>query len=144
MDFADTKELPAERDGEWDTSKNPQLYFKHIKKAMKGLARNSITSDLNERRDIALFHLKATGEFNPVVQEWESKPAAQKTWANIKKFISVEYAKENKQNKLSAKQFKANAIQEQAEATKELIANIIKAHTHQKETLVKTTTEAMK
>jgi hypothetical protein len=59
-------------------------------------------------------------------------------------FISAEYAKENKQNKLLAKHFKANAIQEQVEATEELIANLTEAHTRQKETLVKTTTEAMK
>jgi hypothetical protein len=88
--------------------------------------------------------LKATGEFDPAFREWEAKPAAQKTWANIKTFISAEYAKENKQNKLSAKHFKANAIQEQAEATEELIANLTEAHTRQMETLVKTTTEAMK
>ena len=67
-----------------------------------------------------------------------------KTWANIKTFISAEYAKENKQNKLSTKHFKANAMQEQAEITEELIANLTEAHTRQMETLVKTTTEAMK
>ncbi len=27
LDFADTKTLLAERDGEWDASKAPQLYF---------------------------------------------------------------------------------------------------------------------
>ena len=63
---------------------------------------------------------------------------------NIKTFISAEYAKENKQNKLSAKHFKANAMMEQAEATEELIANLTEAHTRQMEALVKTTTEAMK
>ena len=110
LDFADTKELLAERDGEWNVSENPQLYFNRVEKAMKGLLRNGITSDPNERRDIALFYLKATGEFDAAVREWEAKPAADKTWANIKTFISAEYAKENKQNKLTAKQFKANAI----------------------------------
>jgi hypothetical protein len=89
---------------------------------MKGLAQNGITYNLNEQRDIALFYFKSTGEFNAAVREWEAKPAANKTWANIKIFISTEYAKENKQNKLTAKQFKANAINEQAEATEELIA----------------------
>ena len=68
-------------------------------------------------------------------------PAADKTWANIKIFIAAEYAKENKQNKISAKHFKANAMQEQAEATEEPLANLTKAHTQQMETLVKTTTE---
>ena len=144
LDFADTKELLAERDGEWNVTENPQIYFNRVEKAIKALRRNGITSDLNERRDIALFQLKATGEFDPSVREWEAKPAAEKTWANIKTFITAEYAKENKQNKLSAKQFKANAMVEQAEATEELIANLTEAHTRQMETLVKTTTEAMK
>ena len=144
LDFADTKDLLAERDGEWNVTENPQIYFNRVEKAIKGLRRNGITSDLNERRDIALFQLKATGEFDPAVREWEAKPAADKTWANIKTFISAEYAKENKQNKLSAKHFKANAMMEQAEATEELIANLTEAHTRQMEALVKSTTEAMK
>jgi hypothetical protein len=144
LDFADTKELLAERDGEWNISENPQLYFNRVEKAMKGLLRNGITSDLNERKDIALFYLKTTGEFDAAVREWEAKPAADKTWANIKTFISTKYAKENKQNKLTAKQFKANAINEQAEATEELIAALTDAHTKQMETLIKSTTDTMK
>ena len=144
LDFADTKELLAERDGEWNISENPQLYFNRIEKAMKGLLQNGITSDPNERKDIALFYLKTTGEFDAAVREWEAKPAADKTWANIKTFISTEYAKENKQNKLTAKQFKANAINEQAEATEELIAALTDAHTKQMETLIKSTTDTMK
>jgi hypothetical protein len=110
LDFADTKELLAERDGEWNVSENPQVYFNRVKKAIKGLARNGIRSDPNERRDIALFHLKATGEFDPAVREWEAKSAADKTWANIKIFIAAECVRENKQNKLSAKHFKVNAM----------------------------------
>jgi hypothetical protein len=51
---------------------------------------------------------------------------------------------ENKQNKLTAKQFKANAMEEQAEATEELIATLTENHTHQMEALIKSTTEAMK
>ena len=144
LDFADTKELLAERDGEWNVSENPQLYFNRVEKAMKGLLRNGITSDPNERRDIALFYLKATGEFDAAVREWEARPAANKTWANIKTFISAEYAKENKQNRLTAKQFKANAIEEQAEATEELIAALTDAHTKQMESLIKSTTDTMK
>ncbi len=111
---------------------------------MKGLLRNGITSNPNEQKDIALLYLKATGEFDAAVREWEAKPAANKTWANIKTFISAKYAKENKQNKLTAKQFKANAIDEQAEATEELIAALTEAHTKQMETLIKSTTDSMK
>ncbi len=101
-------------------------------------------SDLNKQRDTALYHLKATGEFDAAVCEWDQKPTASKTWSSIKTFISAEYGKENKQNKLTVKQFSANAIQEQAEATEELIATITKTHTRQMEKLVRSTTEAMK
>ncbi len=49
LDFADTKTLLAERDGEWDASKVPQIYFNRVKKAIQHLTRAGITSNLNER-----------------------------------------------------------------------------------------------
>jgi hypothetical protein len=54
------------------------------------------------------------------------------------------YAKENKQNKLTAKQFKANAIEEQAEVTEELINALTENHTCQMEALIRSMTETMK
>ena len=144
LDFADTKTLLSKRDTEWDLSKNPQVYFNRVEKAVKALTRAGITSDMNERRDMALYYFKASGEFNAAVREWENKAAADKTWINIKTFIATEYARENKQNKLTSKQFKANLIEEQAEATEELIATLTEKHTRQMETLIKSTTDAMK
>jgi len=144
LDFADTKTLLAERDMEWDMSENPQVYFNRVEKAVKALTRAGITSDMNERRDMALYYLKASGEFDAAVREWENKAEVDKTWINIKSFISKEYARENKQNKLTAKQFKANAIEEQASAAEELIATLTENHTRQMENLIKSTTEAMK
>jgi hypothetical protein len=99
LDFADTKTLLAERDTEWDLSKNPQVYFNRVEKAVKALTRASITSDMNEHSDMALYNFKAWGEFNAAVREWENKPAADKTWINIKTFIATEYACENKQTR---------------------------------------------
>ena len=144
LDFADTKTLLVERDTEWDLSENPQVYFNRVKKAVKALTRAGIISDMNEHRDMALYYLKASGEFDAVVREWENKPTASKTWVNIKTFIATEYARKNKQIKLTAKQFKANLIKEQAEATEELIATLTENHTRQMETLIKSTTDAMK
>ncbi len=123
MDFTDTKKLISEQDSEWDTNEVPQVYFNRVEKAIKQLKRAGIQSN-NKRRDTALYFLKASGEYNAAAREWEVKPEADKTWANIKIFISTKQAKENKQNKLTAKQFKANLIKEQAKATKELIANL--------------------
>jgi hypothetical protein len=62
-------------------------------------------------RDIALYYLKTAGKFDVACREWEQKPAVDKTWRNVKTFISAEYAKENKQNKLMAKHLKANLMQ---------------------------------
>jgi hypothetical protein len=67
----------------------------------------------------------------------------QKPWQNIKTFISTEYTKENRQNKLTAKKIKANMIEKQAKATEELIATLTVNHTRQMETLIKRTTNAM-
>jgi hypothetical protein len=93
---------------------------------------------------MALYHFKATGDFDAAVHEWERRPTASKMWSSIKTFISMEYARENKQNKLTVKQFSANAIQEQAEAMEEQIATLTEAHTRQMENLVRSTAEAMK
>jgi hypothetical protein len=144
LDFADTKTLLAEQDGEWDASKVPQLYFNRVEKAIQGLTLAGINLDLNKCRGMALYFLKASGEFDAAVREWEQKPAAQKTWSNVKTFISLEYPKENKQNKLTAKKFRANNIDEQAKATEELIAALTKNHTRRMETLIKSTTDAMR
>jgi hypothetical protein len=78
LDFANTKTLLAERDAEWDISKNPQNYFNRTKQAIRSLARAGITSDLNEQRDMTLYYFKASGEFDVVVREWENKPAVEK------------------------------------------------------------------
>jgi hypothetical protein len=67
-----------------------------------------------------------------------------KTWKNVKMFISVECARKNKQNKLTTKRFKANLMEEQAEATEELIATLTENHTCQMEALIKSTMDAMK
>jgi len=120
------------------------VYFNRVEKAVKALTRASITSDMNEHRDMALYYFKASGKFDVVVRKWENKPAVDKTWINIKTFIATEYARKNKQNKLTAKQFKANLIEEQAKAMEELIATLMENHTRQMETLIKSTTDAMK
>jgi hypothetical protein len=77
--FADTKTLLAERDAEWDVSEVPQIYFNRVEKAIKGLTRAGIISDLNERRDMALYYLKASGEFDAAICEWEQKLGATNT-----------------------------------------------------------------
>ncbi len=77
LDFADTKTLLAERDADWNVNEVPQLYFNRVAKSIRGLTRAGINSDLNECRDMALFYLKATGECDAAVREWEAKQQSQ-------------------------------------------------------------------
>jgi hypothetical protein len=93
---------------------------------------------------MALYHFKVSGEFDAAVREWENNASADKTWSNIKTFISAENAHKNKQNKLTARQFKANAMEERVEATEDLIAVLTENHTRQIKMLIKCTTDAMK
>jgi hypothetical protein len=144
LDFVDTKTLLTERDIKWDISKNPQIHFNRVKKAVKALTRANIISNMNKCRDMALNYFKASGEFDAAVREWEIKSAADKTWTNINTFISAEYTRKNKQNKLTAKQFKAKLMEEQEEATEKLITTLTENHTCQMEALIKSSMGAMK
>ncbi len=80
--------------------RTPKIYFDRVEKAVKALTRANINTDMNQLQDMALYHFKASGKFDATVHKWENKAAADKTWTNIKTFISVEYACKNKQTKL--------------------------------------------
>jgi hypothetical protein len=90
--FADTKTLLMERDAEWNISEVPQIYFNRVEKAIIGLTRAGIVSDLNERRNMALYYLKASRDFDAAIRKWKQKRAASKTLTNIKSFIAMVYA----------------------------------------------------
>ena len=100
--------------------------------------------ELRKEEITKIFGQPTEHDITKMEKELTAITAATKTWANIKTFISSEYAKENKQTKATAKQFKANLIEETAEATEELINNLTEAHTKQIETLMKANMEAMK
>ncbi len=144
LDFVDTKTLLAERDAEWDVGVVPQIYFNRVKKAIKGLTRAGIISDLNKRRDMALHHLKASGEFDAAICEWEQKPAASKHGQTLSLLLQRSMQEQINRTNSPPNSTKKKAMEEQAEATEELIANLTESHTCQMEILIKSTTEAMK
>jgi hypothetical protein len=90
LDVADTKTLLAERDAEWDISKNPQKYFNRVEQAIKALTCAGIILGLNKQRDMALYYLKSSGEFNAAVQEWENKPV---TDQNMNKHQNIHFSR---------------------------------------------------
>ncbi len=90
-----TQKLITDHDREWDTNEKPQVYFNRTKKAMKQLKRAGIQFNLNEQRDMALYFLNASEEYDATVGEWEVKPTVDKTWSKIKVFIPTKYVKKN-------------------------------------------------
>ena len=66
FDFVDTKALLADCDREWDASEVPQVYLNQVEKTIQGLT-PAVNSDLNECHDMALYYLKASGEFDAAV-----------------------------------------------------------------------------
>jgi hypothetical protein len=103
LDFADTKTLIAERDMEWDVSENPQIYFNRVKKAVKALTRANINTDMNQLQDMALYHFKASGEFDAAVREGRTKQQRTKRGQTSKRLFQRNiHAKTNKINLLQS------------------------------------------
>jgi hypothetical protein len=68
-DFVDTKTLLAERDGEWDASKVPQLYFNRVEKqSMDSPTLESILTSMN----IKTWHCTTSKLWESSMQPFES------------------------------------------------------------------------
>ena len=48
--------------------------------------------------NIALAHFCKCGEFNLAVREWEARPIATQTWADLKVMMATEYARAKRQD----------------------------------------------
>ena len=110
--------IRKEQDEPWDSTENPASYFARVEKNVHLLSLvtpTPIATDMTERMIAILAATSDSGLFNAAVREWEQKPESEKTWDNIKVFISDEYCKVQKRGGLTAKQTgfgSANAIQE--------------------------------
>jgi DNA repair exonuclease SbcCD ATPase subunit len=107
----------------------------------------------------ALKCFKDAGDFDAAIHEWEARPVAAQTYANLKVVMCAEFSKLNWQDATTARatgHASANSIVEDlAEATEQLVANlneqhskqvevISEKHAKQVETLIKANNEAMK
>ncbi len=74
----------------------------------------------------ALKCFKDSGNYDAPIQEWEARPAAAQTYANLKTMMSTEYSKINCQDAVTARAtghaLVNNVVEEFAQATEELVA----------------------
>jgi hypothetical protein len=95
----------------------------------------------------ALKSFKDAGDYDAPIREWEAKPVASQTYANLKVVMCAEFAKLNRQDATTARATGHasvnNVVKEMAQATEELVAELTKKHTKQVETLIKANSDAI-
>jgi hypothetical protein len=92
LDFVDINLLMAKCNS---ASKIPTKYFNRINKARRQLARANVQIDKQAMMLKALKCFKDAGDYDALIQEWEAKPAATQTYANLKTMMSTKYSKIN-------------------------------------------------
>jgi hypothetical protein len=95
----------------------------------------------------ALKYFKDAGNFDPAIREWEARPIATQTYANLKTVMCTEFSRLNRQDATSARMAghasANNIVEEMANATKELVAELTEKHAKQVEALIKANNDAM-
>ena len=146
MDFVDITALLAECDVPWNAAEVPTKYFNRIEKARRQLARANVQVDERAMMAKALKSFKDAGDFDAPIREWDARPAIAQTYANLKALMCAEYSKLNRQDATTARasgHASANVIEEMAQATEELVAELTEKHTKQIESLIKSNNEAI-
>ena len=95
----------------------------------------------------ALKSVKDAGDFDAAIREWEARPAAAQTYTNLKVLMCAEYSKLNRQDSTTARATghasANNVVEEKAQATEELVAELTERHSKQVEALIKANNEAI-
>ena len=147
MDFIDVTALLAECDAPWIAAEVPQKYFNRIEKARKKLARANVQVDERAMMAKALKSFKDAGDFDAAIREWEVRPAATQTYANLKTIMNTEFTKLNRQDVTTARATghgsANNVVEEVAQATEELVAELTERQAKQVESLMKSHTETL-
>ena len=146
LDFVDINMLMAECDSTWSPAEVPTKYFNRIDKARRQLARANVQIDERAMMLKALKCFRDAGDYDAPIREGEARPPAAQTYPNLKIMMSLEYSKLNRQDATTARatgHASANAVEEFAQATEELVAELTEKHSKQIETLIKANNEAM-
>jgi hypothetical protein len=115
-------------------------------KARRQLAHANIQINQRAMMVKALKRFKDAGDFDAVIQEWEARPAVLQMYKNLKVVMYAEYSKLDRQDAVSARatgHALANTVEEYAQATEELIAELTEQHAKQIKALIKANSKAM-
>ncbi len=95
----------------------------------------------------ALKSFKDAGDFDAAIRKWEARPVAMQTYANLKVVMCAEFSKLNRQYTTTARATEHasanNVVEEMAQTTSELVAELTKGHTQEVKSLIKSNNDAM-
>ena len=147
MDYVDITALLTECDAPWNAAEVPEKYFNRMDESRRQLARAEVQVDERAMVAKALKSFKDDGDYDAAISEWEARPAAAQTYANLRTLMNTEFTKLNRQDATTARATGHasvnNVVEEMAKATEELVAELTKRQGKQIETLMKSTSEAM-
>lgn len=136
-DFVDKCALINKMNAPWTAAEVPTIYFNCIEKAIKQLSRVGVAWPPEACMNSTLKAFKDAGNYDPAVQEWEAKPDAEKTWEHVKKMITSEYSKYQRQHISTAKSLgygSANALEEYVALMEEVVAAVTEEHAKERKT----------
>ena len=147
IDFVDITALLLECDSPWNAAEIPQKYFNRVDKAQRQLAWANVQIDERAMLAKALKSFKDAGDYDQVIREWEARPIATQTYVQFKTVMSTEFSKLNRQDSTTARATghgsANNIVEEMAQATEELVAELTEKHSRQVAALIKANSEAM-
>jgi hypothetical protein len=92
LDYMDESQLLAKLMKPWDVKENPATKFARDDKLEKQLVKIGYSDQQKPRLAFALSAIKATGDYDPLIREWDAKPATARTFANFGPFFINEYS----------------------------------------------------
>eukprot|EP00804_Cyclotella_cryptica_P023556 CCRYP_018914-RA/>CCRYP_018914-RA protein AED:0.41 eAED:0.42 QI:0/0/0/1/0/0/2/0/281 len=96
LDYMDVSELNDKLTEPWDGIENPATKFARDDIIERQLIKAGLHNQQPLRLALILARVKSTGEYDNAVREWDNKTAADKTFANFRPFITIEFTKRNK------------------------------------------------
>lgn len=135
VDYVDIVELKTERDAPWEAETHIAMYFVRVERAVAKLEKAEVESDQIELAAQALYQIKQSGMMSNALLTWDAKSDADQTWPNLKEHFIKAYADRRKHEEIETKQHFHSASQakeakedleaEYANATNEIIQNMM-------------------
>ena len=149
MDYVDiTALVGGMRSTPWSAAEVPEKYFNRMDEARRQLARSQVQVDERAMVAKALKSFKDAGDYDARNSRMGGQACSNaQTYANLRTLMNTEFTKLNRQDSTTARATGHasvnNIVEEMAQATEELVAELTERQGKQVETLMKSTTDAL-